>query len=119
MKATNIIWSVDKEYGTADLPTEIEIPNDMMNTDRIADYLSDVTGFCHEGFRLTGHQTITAHTAKEAIEKLFDMYDKSDMFIESFLSHIAIHGLSLADIRSVIATFYVKTSPVVQDLLED
>ena len=40
-----------------DLPTEIEIPDEVLhaykeNEDAISDYLSDQTGFCHKGFRL-------------------------------------------------------------------
>lgn len=51
MKATNIIWDVDYEEDLENLPTEIKIP-DGMDEDDVADYLSDVTGYCHKGFVL-------------------------------------------------------------------
>lgn len=56
MKAFNIQWDTEEHL---DLPTEIEIPNSFINEngeyniDEISDYLSDVTGFCHQGFTLT------------------------------------------------------------------
>ena len=52
MKATNIEWDVDYEEQLKDLPTEIEISNGMTDEEEISDYLSDVTGYCHEGFCL-------------------------------------------------------------------
>lgn len=52
MKATNIIWDVDYDEDVDLLPTEIEIPEGMENADEISDYLSDVTGYCHEGYVL-------------------------------------------------------------------
>ena len=52
MKATNIQWDVDYAEDLGMLPTEIEIPDGMEDEDEISDYLSDVTGFCHKGFKL-------------------------------------------------------------------
>lgn len=63
MKATNIIWNVDDvdavELEELALPTEIEIPPEVLSAadddgyqEAISDYISDLTGFCHEGFRL-------------------------------------------------------------------
>ena len=51
MKAINIKWDVDYEEELEDLPTEIDIPNNI-DIDAISDYISDVTGFCHYGFEL-------------------------------------------------------------------
>ena len=51
MKATDIKWDIDYD-DNGPLPTEIEIPEGMTNEDEISDYLSDVTGFCHEGYVL-------------------------------------------------------------------
>lgn len=51
MKAINIKWDTDGEK--IDLPTEIEIPEGMIDGDEISDYISDTTGFCHDGFDLT------------------------------------------------------------------
>lgn len=52
MKAINIKWDVDYDADGECLPTEIDIPADLEDEDEIADYLSDLTGFCHEGFEL-------------------------------------------------------------------
>jgi hypothetical protein len=52
MKAINIVWDVDFEEDLENLPDEIEIPEEMTDEDEISDYLSDVTGFCHDGFEL-------------------------------------------------------------------
>lgn len=51
MKAINIDWDVDYEEELENLPTEIDIPNNI-DIDIISDYISDVTGFCHYGFEL-------------------------------------------------------------------
>lgn len=54
-KAINIQWDIDEdgyECGAVLLPLEIEIPNNMTDLEDIADYISDVTGFCHKGFEL-------------------------------------------------------------------
>lgn len=53
MKATNIKWDTDGDMEILyQLPTEMEIPEDMIDEEEISDYLSDVTGFCHYGFDL-------------------------------------------------------------------
>lgn len=60
MKAVNIKWDLDADEYTeeeneelrATLPTEIEIPEGMTDEDEISDWLSDETGFCHDGFEL-------------------------------------------------------------------
>lgn len=58
--AKNILWDIDEDdYSPKEneellqtLPTEIEIPKGMTDEDEISDYLSDETGFCHNGFEL-------------------------------------------------------------------
>lgn len=53
MKATNIQWDTDgDEKVLADLPTEIEIPEGITDTEDISDYISNETGFCHFGFTI-------------------------------------------------------------------
>ena len=55
MKAINIQWDVDDESQLDYLPTEIDIPDEVIEEDEIdgaSDYISDVTGFCHNGFEL-------------------------------------------------------------------
>ena len=54
MKAFNILWDVDNEKDLEYLPKEIFIPDDIIDKDEISDYISDVTGFCHNGFELDG-----------------------------------------------------------------
>ena len=52
MKAINIKWDVDNKKDLNYLPKEMEIPNGMTDEDEISDWLSDETGFCHNGFEL-------------------------------------------------------------------
>lgn len=52
MKAINIEWDVDNENQLEYLPTEIYVPDGITDEDEISDYISDVTGFCHNGFVL-------------------------------------------------------------------
>ena len=47
MKAINIMWDVDYTEEFQYLPSEIEIPNEIQDEDKISDYISDFTGFCH------------------------------------------------------------------------
>ncbi|OLA94859.1 MAG: hypothetical protein BHW64_01810 [Candidatus Melainabacteria bacterium LEY3_CP_29_8] len=61
MKAVNIKWDTDGDLELLqDLPKEIEIPEYLIDEDtdideyeeEIADYISEVTGYCHFGFDL-------------------------------------------------------------------
>lgn len=51
LKATNILWDTDYD-DDGELPTEIDIPEGMTNEDEISYYLSEVTGYCHQGYVL-------------------------------------------------------------------
>jgi hypothetical protein len=53
LKATNILWDTDYD-DDGELPTEIDIPEGMTDEDEISDYLSEVTGYCHQGYVLEG-----------------------------------------------------------------
>ena len=62
MKAINIKWDTDGDEEVLEsLPTEIEIPDEIIEdiddiddyNDEIGDYISEVTGFCHFGFELS------------------------------------------------------------------
>ncbi len=53
MKAYDIQWDVDSKEDLESLPEEVEIPSCITSEDAISDYLSNLTGFCHKGFRLT------------------------------------------------------------------
>lgn len=55
VNATNIKWITDGY--DVDLPTELEIPEqfideDGVDEDAVSDWLSDVTGWLHDGFRI-------------------------------------------------------------------
>ena len=50
--AVSIEWDVDSEEDLESLPTEVNIPPELTDIDKISDYLSDLTGFCHKGFVL-------------------------------------------------------------------
>ena len=53
LKATNIQWVIDEPADGLDLPSEVEIPEEFSHDEeQISDYLSDLTGFLHEGFSL-------------------------------------------------------------------
>ena len=57
MKAINIKWDIDEnENDNIDvlqmLPEEMEIPKYITDEEEISDWLSDETGFCHNGFEL-------------------------------------------------------------------
>jgi len=52
LRATHIMWDVDEDSDGNYLPSEIDIPADMTDEDEISDYLSDLTGFCHDGYIL-------------------------------------------------------------------
>ena len=53
MKAIEILWDVDNKEILESLPTEVDIPDGMTDEEKISDYLSDLTGFCHCGFILS------------------------------------------------------------------
>lgn len=52
MKAVHIMWDVDYAADGKRLPLVVDVPNGMDDEEDIADYLSDLTGFCHNGFEL-------------------------------------------------------------------
>ena len=52
MKAFNIIWDTDSEEDMDSLPTEILIPDTITDIDEISDFITELTGFCHKGFKV-------------------------------------------------------------------
>lgn len=77
LKAINIKWDTDGDMEVFnELPTEMIIPNELEELykkdreyvlEEISDWLSDETGFCHDGFEI--EKVIT----KEFVEN--DLYD--------------------------------------------
>lgn len=53
-KATHIQWDVDEPEDMESLPTEIDILNGMTDIEEISDYITDQTGFCHNGYIVEG-----------------------------------------------------------------
>lgn len=54
-KAINIAWDIDHDEDECcgiSLPEEINIPKDITDMEDISDYISGVTGFCHNGFNI-------------------------------------------------------------------
>lgn len=49
-KAVNIQWDVDDPEDLELLPKEIDIPDGMTDMEEISDYITDQTGFYHNGF---------------------------------------------------------------------
>lgn len=49
--AEMIEWDKDEDDNT-ELPKTIEIPEGMIDEDKISDYLSEQTGYCHKGFSI-------------------------------------------------------------------
>lgn len=52
MKAVDILWDTDSLEDLELLPKEIEIPSGMTDAEEISDYITDLAGFCHRGFRI-------------------------------------------------------------------
>ena len=80
MKAANIKWNTDGDKKTLRyLPKKMEIPSGMYDLDDISDYLSDETGFCHDGF--------------------FIEYDKDDVkeYLESHLEENDLGGVEITE----------------------
>lgn len=77
LKAINIKWDTDRDMEVLnELPTEMIIPNELEELykkdreyalEEISDWLSDETGFCHDGFEV--EKVIT----KESVEN--DLYN--------------------------------------------
>lgn len=60
MKAVKIRWDIDYD-DNGDWPTEIEIPEnvvkeatdeDRIDDEVISDYITNLTGYCHQGFEI-------------------------------------------------------------------
>lgn len=49
--AVRIKWDIDYDEG-GPLPEKLPIPPDMWDWDEISDYISDVAGYCHEGYHV-------------------------------------------------------------------
>ena len=77
LKAINIKWDTDGDMEAFnELPTEMIIPNELEELykkdreyalEEISDWLSDETGFCHDGFEVVSEIT------EESVEN--DLYD--------------------------------------------
>ena len=79
LKVINIKWDLDVENMESkvelSLPREIIVPEDMTDEDEISDYISEFTGFCHEGFELK----------RELDQKYVDILEENDWSISSYM----------------------------------
>lgn len=57
MKVTNILQDVDNKEGLDSLPEEVNLP-DTLSSEEISDYLSDLTGYCHSGFKIISKKKV-------------------------------------------------------------
>lgn len=71
MKAIDIEWDVDSKKELKLLPKEIPIPDEMIPkdpddyNDDISDYISDLTGYCHRGFKLVKESSDTKENGRK------------------------------------------------------
>ena len=80
LKAINIKWDTDgDEEVLQDLPTEMIIPKELEDCyssdseyvmEEISDWLSDETGFCHDGFEIV--REITKESVEEELYNFFN-----------------------------------------------
>ena len=77
MKAVDILWDVDDLRDLTHLPKEVEIPWGMTDLDEISDYLSDVTEFCHRGFRHPKHRDGAASKRRKDHGRTSNVWDTS------------------------------------------
>ena len=64
LQAVDITWDTDgNEKLFQELPSTVDIPEEILDEDEISDYLSNKVGFCHDGFTLTSN-------VSEAIENI-------------------------------------------------
>lgn len=98
MKATNIEWDYG-EYVDEDilLPTEVEIPKGI-EEDKVSDYLSELTGFCHKGYTLektykvelvmSCEYTIEAHNPEEAEQVARDKFGNDSLIDDVIVEEV-------------------------------
>lgn len=53
-EAIDIDWDVDSEEDLKLLPNKLSLPKEVNpeSLEEVSDYITDLTGFCHKGFRL-------------------------------------------------------------------
>jgi len=96
MKATNIKWDTDNNKKTLEfLPTEVEIPKGMTDSDEISNWLSETYDFCHFGFDLVHEfskeeQKPMKTLLGNAIIAWFEdsIYEYKDLKDESFIKKV-------------------------------
>ena len=113
MKAINIKWDleddvVDYNIDDCDIPTMVDIPNDIKEED-VADYLSDEYGFCVESFRLV--KDFEELTAKE-LWKLRKEVVVGSMFVSDYVNTF---GFNPHDVSS----FFDGYADYLQELIEE
>lgn len=96
LKAVNIKWETDGM--DVNLPTEIEIPTEFVDMDKVSDWLSEKTGFLHDGFSIIEtdpSSNLTQILLSNAIQYMIDD-ELSDEEIAEYL------GISVTQLKSII-----------------
>lgn len=92
MRAKNIIWDANSPDDLVNLPTEIEIPVGMTDEDEISDYISDITGFCHKGFKLKNDE-LEEQAIKDFKELLALVNENQHLTIKELCQKLDGHNL--------------------------
>lgn len=111
MKAVNIHWDIDSEDFVS-LPTTIDIPKKITTNEAISDYLSNTTGYCHEGYNLL----ITAEEVKEFIQKYIYLKDYD---LEGYILTDEDYRMIAAGIRAGNGDLWDVTEDYLADLKDD
>ena len=113
MKAINIEWDltddvVDYNIDDCDVPTEVDIPNDIKEED-VADYLSNEYGFCVESFQLVKPFD---ELTKEELWKLREEVIIGSLFISSYTNSFGYRAVD-------ISHFFDGYCSYIEELMEE
>lgn len=119
--AYDIQWETDYEEDKDNLPTEIEIPDNITEESDITEYLSDVTGYLHNGYKLKTEsiedevqesndiKTISLSEAKQRCKEAQDLLQKE---LPEYNWLVIIDGLQIivSDLNTKSDFRYTKRS---------
>lgn len=105
MKAINIKWDVDNKKDLEFLPKETDIPNEVayedgeLNIEAISNYLTDETGFCHDGYDLTSSSDKEEKKLEIYEIYLYDSKDESHGSFFAFTSDKKIYSITEEELK--------------------
>lgn len=116
MKAVDIIWDVDGEDNPEEilenLPAEIDLPKGMTDIDEISDYISDETGFCHKGFRLSNENP----DERYPVGAIFHIEgDSRDMWLKDYNVRVSTNATVLEESYRKDKKVYVQLDNIDHD----